>query len=77
MSPFCKGFHTPSPIRCSTPLIDSQSPSLLVSSSGSLRLQAAVLYFFVGCMNRLFRVQGLLFIACIQKQSQVPCVLQM
>ena len=34
-SPFCKGFHTPSPMRCSTPLIDSQSPSLLVSSSGS------------------------------------------
>ena len=30
-----KGFHTPSPMRCSTPLIDSQSPSLLVSSSSS------------------------------------------
>ena len=28
MSPFCKGFHTPSPMRCSTPPIDSQSPSL-------------------------------------------------
>ena len=35
MSPLCKEFHTPSPMRCSSPLIDSQSPLLLVSSSGS------------------------------------------
>lgn len=31
MSPLCRGFHTPSPMRCSTPLIDSQSPLLPVN----------------------------------------------
>lgn len=35
VSPVCKGFHSPSPIRCSTPLIDSLSPLLLVFSSPS------------------------------------------